>query len=92
MKRLVALMMRLMGKRTCEDVVAVLQDYFEGTLDPHLARLIERHFRDCPDCAAFAHTYNEVIKLAGEVEYVDVPAEVRQRVRRALREHAAPAH
>jgi anti-sigma factor RsiW len=65
MKRLVALMMRLMKKRTCEDVVSVLQDYFDGTLDPKLAAIIERHFEGCPDCSAFARTYQEVIKLAG---------------------------
>jgi len=91
MKRVVALMMRLMGKRTCEEVTAVLQDYFEGTLDPKLASIIERHFRDCPDCKAFARTYGEVIKLTGEVRRDDIPEEVRARVRRALRERAQTA-
>jgi anti-sigma factor RsiW len=89
MKRVVALAMRLMGKRTCEGVTAVLHDYFEGRLDPRLAAILERHFQGCKDCAAFARTYNEVIKLTGEVQCDDVPEEVQRRVRAALREHAA---
>ena len=89
MKRIVALMMRLMGKRTCEDVVSLLHDYFEGSLDPQLAAIIERHFRDCPDCTAFSRTYGEVIKLTGELNCDDIPEEVHRRVRQAVREHAA---
>ncbi len=89
MKRIVALMMRLMGKRTCEGVVALLRDYFEGSLDPQLAAIVERHFRGCPDCAAFSRTYREVVKLTGELPCDEIPEEVQRRVRQALREHAA---
>jgi anti-sigma factor RsiW len=86
MRRVMAYLMRLMGRRTCEDVVAVLQDYFDGTLDPKLAAAIERHFRGCPDCQAFSKTYKEVVRLSGELGSDDIPEEVRQRVRAALRE------
>jgi len=91
MRRLVALMMRLMGRRTCEDVVSVLQDYFEGRLDPKLAAIIERHFQGCPDCTAFARTYHEVIKLSGAMSCDEIPAEVHDRVRKAIRERSAEA-
>jgi len=86
MKRAMALLMRLMGRRTCEDVVAALQDYFDGTLDPKLAAAIERHFRDCPDCRTFSNTYGQVVRLTGEIAPNDIPNEVRNRVRDALRE------
>ncbi|MFQ5664800.1 MAG: anti-sigma factor family protein [Candidatus Binatia bacterium] len=85
MKRLVAVMMRLVGKRTCEDVIAVLQEYFDGTLEPKLAAIIERHFRNCPDCAAFASSYEGVIKLTSELPCDEIPHEVQERVRQALR-------
>ncbi len=91
MKRIVALMMRLMGKRTCEDVVSVLQEYFEGSLDPQLAAIVERHFRDCADCAAFSRTYGEVIKLTGELPCDEIPEEVHLRVRQAIRERFSSA-
>lgn len=89
MKRFVALAMRLMGRRTCEDVVSVLCDYFEGTLDPKLAAIIERHLRDCRDCETFARTYGEVIKLTGELPADEIPDELCLRVSKALREHQA---
>ncbi|MCC7194669.1 MAG: zf-HC2 domain-containing protein [Gemmatimonadaceae bacterium] len=83
-------MMRVLGKRSCEDVVAVLQEYFEGSLEPRLAKIIERHLKDCPDCEAFARTYATVIKLTGELPVEHIPDELRMRVRRALRERFAP--
>ncbi len=89
MKRLIGYIMRLMGRRTCEDVVAVLHDYLEGSLDPGLTAAIERHFQDCPDCHAFSKTYREVVRLTGELACEDIPDEVRQRVRAAIRERVA---
>ena len=86
MSRTAAFVMRLMGKRSCEDVVSILHDYYEGTLEPKLATILEQHLRDCPNCTAFARTYREVIKLTGELSEDEIPEEVRLRVRRALRE------
>ncbi len=86
MTRASSFVMRVMGRRTCEDVVAVLEGYFEGTLDPQLAAAIERHFRDCPDCRAFSKTYGSTVRLTGEIEADAIPNEVRDRVRAALRE------
>ncbi|HWP67020.1 MAG TPA: zf-HC2 domain-containing protein [Candidatus Limnocylindria bacterium] len=86
MRRVVARLMRMMGKRTCEDVVAILHDYFEGRLDPALAAIVGHHLEDCPDCEAFARTYGTVVRLTGELPVDDIPAEVCDRVRRALRE------
>lgn len=88
MRRVFSRMMRLFGRRSCADVVAVLHDYFDGSLDPELARIIERHLRGCASCEAFARTYREVVKLTGELSAEDIPASVRRRVRRALRERA----
>lgn len=86
MKRLVAFMMQLVGKRTCEDVAAVLREYLDGSLDPELTAIIERHLQDCPDCTAFTRTYAEVVKLTGELPVDEIPEEVCERVRHALRE------
>lgn len=86
MKRPMALLMRAIGRRSCEDVVATLQDYFDGTLDPGLAATITRHFRNCPDCRAFRKTYGKTIRLIGKLAGDDIPDEVRRRVRSALHE------
>ncbi len=79
MRRVMSFLMRLMGRRTCEDVVSVLQDYFDGTLDPGLAAAIERHFRDCPDCRSFSKTYQDVVRLTGELATDDMRLALRER-------------
>jgi predicted anti-sigma-YlaC factor YlaD len=89
MSHVMGRMMRVLGKRSCEDVVAVLQDYFEGSLEPKLAAIIERHLENCPDCEAFARTYATVVRLTGELPVEEIPAELRARVRRALHERFA---
>jgi anti-sigma factor RsiW len=86
MKRIMGRMMRVLGKRSCEDVVAVLHDYLDGLLEPRLAAIIARHLENCPECEKFARTYGTVITLAGELQAGDIPEEVRLRVRRALQE------
>jgi predicted anti-sigma-YlaC factor YlaD len=87
-KRVISAMMRLLDRRSCEDVVAVLHDYFEGTLDSRVAKTIEKHFRDCPDCEAFSETYATLIQLTGELACEDIPDEVRRRVHLALEERS----
>lgn len=89
MKRLMSLAMRSLGRRTCEDVVTVLHEYLDGSLDPELAEIIERHLKDCPECQAFTRTYETVVQLTGELLVDEIPDEVCLRVRQALRERAA---
>jgi anti-sigma factor RsiW len=89
MKQVMGRMMRVLGKRSCEDVVAILHDYFDGLLEPKLAAIITRHLQNCPECEVFARTYGTVIKLTGELQADEIPEEVRLRVRRALRERFA---
>ncbi len=84
--------MHFAGKRTCEEVVAVLHDYFDGTLEPGLKSIIDAHFRDCPDCKSFARQYGEIIKLGRELACDDIPQEVRVRVRQALRQRSKIGH
>ena len=88
MSRMISMMMRLFGRRSCADVVAVLDDYVDGSLDPKLARIIERHLQGCPSCEAFARTYRTIVELTGELPADDIPPSVRERVRSALRERA----
>lgn len=86
MRGVVARMMRMVGKRTCEEVVNVLSDYLEGTLEPELAAIITRHIQDCPDCDAFTRTYAATVRLTGELTTEEIPEALRQRVQYALQE------
>lgn len=86
MRRFVVWVIHLFGRWTCEDVVTTLHDYYEHTLDPEMTKIVEQHLRDCPDCDAFAESYETLIQLTGELACDDIPEEVQRRVHEALEE------
>lgn len=49
---------------TCRELVALLDDYLEGTLDgPRLAAM-NAHLTACPSCVAYMKTYAASTRLA----------------------------
>jgi anti-sigma factor RsiW len=69
---------------TCRDVIALLLDYLEATLDDDTVAQFERHLADCAPCRAYLRTYDRSRKLASEVNRVEMPAELRDRLRELL--------
>ena len=59
---------------TCRDLIGLLLDYFESTLDEDTIALFERHLADCAPCR----------RLVGEVGRVEMPVEMRDRLRDLL--------
>jgi anti-sigma factor RsiW len=66
---------------TCRDLIGLLLDYLEATLDEDTVALFERHLADCAPCRAYLRTYDRSRRLVGEVGPVEMPAEVRDRLR-----------
>jgi hypothetical protein len=89
---MVRFLMRLMGKRTCEEVAAVLHDFLDRTLDARMEAILVKHFEDCPDCRAFAAQYREIVRLGGEIVCDEIPEEVKTRVQLALRAEFESSH
>jgi anti-sigma factor RsiW len=46
----------------CRQVVDVVTDYLEGTLDPQLAAALEHHLRDCPGCDNFVEQMRVTVR------------------------------
>ena len=69
---------------TCRDVIGLLLDYLEATLDDDTVALFERHLADCAPCRAYLRTYDRSRQLVGEVSRVEMPAELRDRLRELL--------
>ncbi len=69
---------------TCREVIDVLAEYLEAELsDPALERL-EQHLRACPECRAYLATYRRTVGLACAAAHVEMPAEMRRRLREFL--------
>ena len=69
---------------TCRDLIGLLLDYLEATLDVDTVALFERHLADCAPCRAYLRTYDRSRRLVGEVGRVEMPAEMRDRLRDLL--------
>jgi anti-sigma factor (TIGR02949 family) len=72
---------------TCRELIDVLADYLDGVLPSDLAAELERHLAECAPCRAYLATYRATRALGAEAARVEMPEEMRERLRRLL---AAP--
>jgi anti-sigma factor RsiW len=69
---------------TCQDAIALLSDYLEGVLSPEFLRELEEHLEGCPACRAYLATYRKTRSLAADAGQVEMPEEMRTRLREFL--------
>ena len=69
---------------TCKDAIAILADYLESTLSPELVEKLEEHLRDCAPCRAYLATYRKTKSLAADAGRVEMPEEMKTRLREFL--------
>jgi anti-sigma factor RsiW len=69
---------------TCKDAIAILADYLESTLSPELVEKLEEHLRDCAPCRAYLATYRKTTSLAANAGRVEMPEEMKTRLRELL--------
>lgn len=74
-------MPRLMCK---ELIMDFLSDYLDGTLTPDVVADLERHLQDCKPCLAYLETYKKTRELTGRAGRVQMPPEMRARLRESL--------
>lgn len=70
----------------CKQVIRELSDYLNGEVDPGLAQVLEQHFGHCDDCRIVVDTTRKTIQLYCNSEPLPLPADLRQRLNRALAE------
>ena len=69
---------------TCRDAIDVLAEFLDQTLSDEAGEALEAHFIDCPPCRAYLRTYRATRGLVGEAGRVEMPPEVRARLRQFL--------
>lgn len=69
---------------TCRELIDVLADYLEQSLPGDVAAELERHLADCAPCRAYLATYARTREIGGEVQRVQMPEEMKGRLRRFL--------
>lgn len=69
---------------TCQDAIAILADYLDATLGPADAETLAAHLQDCAACLAYLNTYRAARALAAESARVEMPDEMKRRLREFL--------
>jgi anti-sigma factor RsiW len=76
-----------MSKRmTCQDVIGLLLEYLEATLDDDVVRQLEAHLEGCEPCRAYLATYRRTRGVVGDAGRVEMPAEMRRHLASFLAE------
>jgi anti-sigma factor RsiW len=70
---------------TCQEVVELVTDYFEGTLPADEAELFEQHLNFCEGCAWYVEQMRETVTAVGRIREEDIPPETRERLLTAFR-------
>ncbi len=69
---------------TCKEAIALMLDYLDSALEPLTLERLESHFSECAPCRAYLATYRKTKELAAEANRVEMPDEMKERLRRFL--------
>jgi anti-sigma factor (TIGR02949 family) len=69
---------------TCKDAIDILAEFLDQTLAPSDIEQLEVHLRDCAPCLAYLNTYRKTRRLVGEAGRVEMPDELKSRLRKFL--------
>ncbi len=74
----------------CREIITLLADYLDGSLDPGTARSLAAHLEGCAPCVAFVNTYKGTVKVARQLKETDIPPELKERLISFLRKRKVP--
>ena len=69
---------------TCRDAIAVLGDFLATELGPKDRARLAFHLARCQPCRAYLRTYRKTRQLANRAAAVEMPAEMKRRLRAFL--------
>jgi hypothetical protein len=72
----------------CKELVYLLGDYFDGSMEPHLREDLGKHIRMCAPCMTFLKTYDKTRILCRSLNPEEIPSEVRDRLKAFVLEKA----
>jgi anti-sigma factor RsiW len=62
----------------CQEMVDLIVDYLEDTLEPSLRHAFDAHIADCQNCWRFLKTYRETIALGQQLRGDAIPPDMRE--------------
>lgn len=72
----------------CKELVYLLGEYLDGSMEDHLRNDLDGHILNCDSCANFLNTYDKTRIISRRVQLSEIPEEFRERLRSFLIEKA----
>ena len=76
----------------CEELLKLLNEYVDGTVDPALCQEFEQHMAGCDPCQVVVDNIRKTIQLYQDGQPYELPAEFRTRLHATLRERWKEKH
>ena len=76
----------------CDELLAILNEYVDGEVDPAICRELEGHLADCDPCRVVVDNMRQTIRLYKNEQEIELPAAFRQRLHQALRDKWQQRH
>lgn len=65
----------------CKELVSLLEDYLDGTMEERLKEEMDAHIAMCEPCQHFLETYGKTRVLCRQITLDEIPPEFRERLR-----------
>ncbi len=76
----------------CAELLAALNEYVEGTVDPAICEEFEKHMAGCNPCQVVVDNIRQTITLYQEGKPYDLTSDFRQRLHSVLRQRWNATH
>ncbi len=76
----------------CEELLAMLNEYVDGTVDPAVCEEFEKHMAGCNPCQVVVDNIRKTIILYKEGKPYELPAGFRERLHNSLRKRWKESH
>jgi len=76
----------------CEQLLAALNEYVDGTIDPGLCEEFEKHMSGCNPCQVVVDNIRKTITLYRNGEPYELPLKFRAKLHDALRKRWKETH
>jgi anti-sigma factor RsiW len=76
----------------CEELLKMLNEYVDGTVDPALCEEFEKHTAGCNPCQVVVDNIRKTITLYKQGKPYELPVEFRERLHAALRQRWKEKH
>jgi anti-sigma factor RsiW len=71
---------------TCKQVVEIITDYLEGSLNPEDRKRFEDHLQDCSGCRTYLEQMRQTILALGRLPELSISLEAQGALLRAFRD------